>query len=93
MRGQQQVMSKIPKPEAKNATPQSERILQMMREKGEWLSRAEIAALTGKKRLNVWDMALLDMMVEQGLLMLEKREITGGIGFAWVYKAVDKGSE
>jgi Fe2+ or Zn2+ uptake regulation protein len=86
-------MSKILKPEARKLTPQSEKILRMIKDNGAWMSRAEVAKLMGKKRLNVWDVALLKLLVEQGLLVVEKHLIEGGIGAAWMYKAADEGSE
>jgi predicted transcriptional regulator len=75
-------------PQAKNMTPQAETILQKLRMNGGWMTRSEIAAALGRKRINVWTVAVLDMLVEQGLVAVEKRDAHGGIGFAWSYKAV-----
>jgi hypothetical protein len=86
-------MSVLPKPEAHNMTPKGEEILNLIREKGDWITRAELAELLGKKRLNVWQVALLDMMVEQKVLVMKKRRIPGGIGFSWQYKAAQKGGK
>ena len=75
-------------PESKNMTPQAETILEIIRSSDDWIKRSEIASELGKSRLNTWDMAILDMLIEQNLIKAEKRKFHGGIGFAWAYKAV-----
>lgn len=74
-------------PESKNMTPQAEDILEIIKAKGSWIRRSEIASELGKSRLNTWDISILDMLIERELIDAKKREIHGGIGFAWAYKA------
>lgn len=82
------MMPESSKPVAKNTTPKSDFILDALRSQDAWMSRADIAAKMGKKVLNKWDMALLELLISQGLVQVEKRQVHGGIGFAWMYKAV-----
>lgn len=76
-------------------TPQSDRIMDILLENKGWMTRSEIATVMNKNRLNVWDVALLDMLVEEKLIAKEQHKITGGIGFAWKYKAItaEKGGQ
>jgi hypothetical protein len=94
------MMPDVSKPVAKNMTPKGNQILEILRSHGDWMTRAEIftklAEKTGKqvgegrKVLNKWDTALLELLISQGLVEVEKREFPGMIGFKWVYRATDE---
>ena len=83
-------MAETSKPVAKNTTPQSNFILKTLQSHGVWMTRTEIATKIGKKVLNKWDMALLDLLISQRLVEVEKQKFQGGIGFAWMYRATAK---
>jgi predicted transcriptional regulator len=51
-----------------------------------WTSRAELAKLLGKKRLNPYEVAALDMLTAQGQIEAEKRPAIGPIGYQWFYR-------
>lgn len=62
------------RPEAKSVTPQGFDLLAIIRQAGAGgISRKELAAKLNKKRLNVWDVALLEKLVSEGLADVQMR--------------------
>jgi hypothetical protein len=55
--------------------------------RGEWVTRAQIAEVEGKKRLNVWDVKLLDDLATAELIEARKVKIKSPIGYEWQYRA------
>ena len=78
-----------------HSTPLSERaevLFADIRAIGEgWHSRAAISKRIGRKRLNIYDVALLDFLVEMGKLEVMQQEAPGPIGYQWLYRV--KGEE
>jgi len=55
---------------------------------GEWFSRSDIAKLRGKKRLNPYEIGVLDLMAERGLIQRREVEIGGPIGYQYQYRGL-----
>jgi len=71
-------------------TEHAEKLLAVLRGAGgEWVNRSYIAGKLGRNKLYVWDTALLDRMVDMGLIEAEKRPREGPINFEYVYRAVE----
>ena len=51
-----------------------------------WLSRSEIATLTGKKRLNPYEVAAINLLAENGLIECVREDMPGAIGYQWKYR-------
>ena len=66
-------------------TGRAKELLQAIRESSEWVTRADLAMLTGKKRLSPHDRNLLDDLETNGLI--ETDEKPAGISTKFVYKA------
>jgi hypothetical protein len=76
------------KPQTQNITPHAERLLNILRENGGYMTRGEISDVLGKTKLNKWEVALLEMLEGKGMIISLKRPVPGGIKFAWAHKAV-----
>jgi hypothetical protein len=87
--------SKKGKPEIAIRLPyQAERILEILRgSEGEWMSRSEIATKLGKNALNPGEMAYMEVMELNYLVMSKQAKARTPTGWQWVYRAVDEGSE
>lgn len=68
-----------------NLTERANELLSAIRSHGDWITRAELAAATGKARLSPHDRNLLDELVSNGLI--EQDELPAGISTKFVYKA------
>lgn len=69
-------------------TPQGAKLLAALKDAGGvWLTRKAIAEAVGKKRLTPYDVALLELLVNQGDAEAEKRPHEGPITYEWVYRA------
>jgi hypothetical protein len=53
---------------------------------GDWIKRNQIAKQFKKKRLNQYEIALLDTMVGEGMIESRQRENATPIGFHWEYR-------
>lgn len=51
-----------------------------------WHTRAEIARTVRKPRITGYDAALLDVLVSEGKIEAERRQMPGPIGYQWVYR-------
>lgn len=58
---------------------------------GQWLTRRQIAGLVGKKRLNPYEIAALDLLTEQKLIDRQEVKVAGAIGFQYNYRAHENG--
>ena len=68
---------------------QAQRFLQLINDHGgQWLSRSDIAQLAGKKRLNPYEIGVIDLLVERGLIQRRSEAMGGAIGFQWQYQAL-----
>lgn len=54
-------------------TPHGARLLAIIQGAGDWLDRPALAAAMGKKRLNPWDVLVLDKLAGAGLIEAETR--------------------
>ena len=52
----------------------------------EWLTRSQIAAAIGKRKLTPYDTLLLDLLAERGLIESRQREGGSREGFTWEYR-------
>lgn len=68
-------------------TPHGEKLLQALRSAREWMNRKAIAHAIGKRRLTPYDLALLELLVSQGKVEVEKRDYDSVIPYQWVYRA------
>lgn len=71
-------------------TEQSQRFLDLLsRQPSKWFTRSELARLVGKRRLNPYDVAAIELLYEQGLVERQSQEKEGILNFKWVYRAKD----
>lgn len=71
------------------ATEQGQKILQALRavdDPQHWLDRSEIARLLGKKRLTQYEIALLDLLTEQGSIETRQQEGYSPLGYKWQHR-------
>ncbi len=54
-----------------------------------WLSRSDIADLIGKKRLNPYEVAAIDLLAENGLIERTREQMPGPIGYQWKYRVLN----
>lgn len=82
-------MNQIPThPPASRLAEQAQRLLEILREtRTPWMNRKEIARAIGKRRLTPYDIALLELLQEQGLVEIQSRTNGTPIGYEWVYHA------
>lgn len=67
-------------------TGRGQQLLDAIRAKGDWISRAELGRASGKRRLSPHDLVLLDRMVNAGLLEKRERASNTPIGTAFEYR-------
>jgi len=68
-------------------TPQAYKLLNVLRESGDWLSRAKLARTIGKAQLTAYDVILLQNMDGKGLIEIRQRHIRRQGRGAFEYKA------
>jgi hypothetical protein len=69
-------------------TDQAQKLLEILRATGQdWMNRKDIARAIGKRRLTPYDIALLELLQEKGLVEIQSRENGTPIGYEWVYHA------
>lgn len=73
-------------PPPKSLTAQGEHILEFLRQRGDWTTRAQIAEYMGKNRLNKWDVGLLELMIDRGLIDFNRRPRPDGTTLEFVYR-------
>ncbi len=67
---------------------QSNLLLRVLRSaEGDWLTRSSIARRLRKRRLSAYDIAMLEILQEKGLVEIQHRENRTPIGYEFVYSA------
>ncbi len=70
---------------------QSDVLLQVLRNaSGDWLTRSSIARRLRKRRLSAYDIAMLEILQEKGLVEIQHRENRTPIGYEFVYSATER---
>jgi hypothetical protein len=82
-------MSSVPTyPPPSRLTEQAHKLLETLRKTGiEWMNRKDIARAIGKRRLTPYDIALLELLQDKGLVEIQSRTNGTPIGYEWVYHA------
>lgn len=75
-------------PPASRLTEQAQKLLEILQKTGaEWMNRKDIAKAIGKRRLTPYDIALLELLQDKGLVEIQSRPNGTPIGYEWVYHA------
>ena len=75
------------KPHEKPLSERAEKLFAALEALGPGLhSRAAIAAQIDRKRLNIYDVALLEMLHEEGRIEVIQQPVPGPIGYQWFYR-------
>lgn len=88
------VLNTFDEPETNIVLPkQAEKILQILKDSGDWLSRDNIAKGLGKRKtLNPQEMAYMEVMTLNHLIEEKQEPADTPTGYKWVYKAVNSDS-
>jgi hypothetical protein len=66
---------------------QTDILINVLRESpGEWFSRSDIAKVLEKRKLSSYDIAMLEILQEKGLIEIQLRDNRTPIGFEFVYR-------
>jgi hypothetical protein len=66
---------------------QTDILMNVLRESpGEWFSRSDIAKVLEKRKLSSYDIAMLEILQEKGLIEIQLRDNRTPIGFEFVYR-------
>jgi hypothetical protein len=66
---------------------QSEILLSVLSESPEdWLTRSDIARMLDKRKLSSYDIAMLEILQEKGLVEIQHRDNRTPIGYEFVYR-------
>lgn len=68
-------------------TGRGRQLLDALKEKGDWMSRAELARATDKNRLSPHDLTLLERLIVAGMVERRQRGSNTPIGIAFEYRA------
>lgn len=55
---------------------------------GQWMTRTELAAATGKTRLSPNDVHHLEDLAREGLIEARQETIKSPLGYEWQYRAI-----
>ncbi|MEZ4670822.1 MAG: hypothetical protein R3E39_23195 [Anaerolineae bacterium] len=82
-------MNQIPTfPAVSRLTEQAQRLLEILQSARQpIMNRRDIAKAIGKRRLTPYDIALLELLQERGLIEITSRPNATPIGYEWVYQA------
>lgn len=81
-------MAELPTAPASRLTEQAQKLLEILKDtRMEWMNRKDIARAIGKRRLTPYDIALLELLQDKGLVEIKSRENGTPIGYEWVYHA------
>lgn len=58
----------------------------LRRTPGEWVNRSDIAKALEKRRLSSYDIAMLEILHEKGMIEIELRDNRTPIGYEFVYR-------
>ncbi len=82
------------RPPASRLTEQAQKLLEILRSTGvDWMNRKDIARAIGKRRLTPYDIALLELLQDKGLVEIQSRPNGTPIGYEWVYHARPDGTD
>lgn len=82
------------RPPASRLTEQAQKLLEILRSTGvDWMNRKDIARAIGKRRLTPYDIALLELLQDKGLVEIQSRPNGTPIGYEWVYHARADGND
>lgn len=77
-----------PLPRLSELTEHAHKLLEILRGTDiTWMNRKDIARAIGKRRLTPYDIALLELLQDKGLVEIESRANGTPIGYEWVYHA------
>ena len=66
---------------------QTDILMNVLRESpGQWFSRSDIAKVLEKRKLSSYDIAMLEILQEKGLIEIQLRDNRTPIGFEFVYR-------
>ncbi len=66
-------------------------LLSVLRESpGEWLTRSDIARALDKRKLSPYDIAMLEILQDKGLIEIQHRDNRTPIGYEFVYRTTDR---
>lgn len=69
----------------------TELLLSILKESpGEWLTRSDIARALDKRKLSPYDIAMLEILEDRGLIEIQHRGNRTPIGYEFVYRATDR---
>lgn len=69
-------------------TPHAQRMLDAVRaQRGAWVTRQDIAAAIGKKRLTPWEIGLLQLFIDRGDIERQAFDTNAPSGKVWKYRA------
>jgi predicted transcriptional regulator len=62
----------------------------LRRKPGEWVTRSDIAKALDKRRLSSYDIAMLEILHNKGMIEIELRDNRTPIGYEFVYRTNDQ---
>lgn len=62
----------------------------LQRKPGEWVTRSDIAKALEKRRLSSYDIAMLEILHNKGMIEIELRDNRTPIGYEFVYRTNDQ---
>jgi hypothetical protein len=71
---------------------QSDLLLNVLKDtSNDWLTRSDIARLLEKRKLTSYDIAMLEVLQEKGLIEIGHRDNRTPIGYEFVYRITEHG--
>ncbi|TVR22817.1 MAG: hypothetical protein EA396_05365 [Anaerolineaceae bacterium] len=71
-------------------TEHGQKILAILQtQRNRWLTRGQIAAALGKRRLTPYDITLLELFVDEGFIQSRQQKGYSREGFRWLYGIFD----
>jgi predicted transcriptional regulator len=67
-------------------TPQAQKIIAILYDTADWMTRDEIAGRLHKNRLTPHDISLLERLAANNLIEIKKRDRPGRIGYEFIYR-------
>lgn len=67
-------------------TPQAQKLIAILYDTADWITRDEIARKLHKNRLTPHDISLLERLAANSFIEIKKRDRSGRIGFEFIYR-------
>lgn len=67
-------------------TPQAQKLVAILYDTADWMTRDEIAGRLHKNRLTPHDISLLERLAASDFVEIKKRDRSGRIGFEFIYR-------